>query len=340
MPALKRDPVPETIRRAGHLVPLRTTTKPTTDSIETEDMLSLPEPEPERRGFERHDVWEAAIHVHILPENSSVAERGRVRNMSLNGMWVDTAHALPFKATVWTEWCIEGGLSKRFSGRVVRSTPAGMAVQLETDDPTWRFRSRFVELATGPNGPPLSMTVQADRYVDLEAAQVGPRADELAGLYRQWQQIEKDLGNEDLHQAFIHACLQARRLEYALERYRELQMLRPSLPSIERHIRQIGTILSFCTFQPDGTADRAPPWWKKPVLAAVAIVVLATGMTFVVQRFATLEHQRAMSDKEVQTLEPMETSAREPPPETASPGRAPDGAERLSSGPVRSPPLR
>lgn len=310
MPALTRDPAneaatQEAARPTGRLMPLRSPTRPTTDSIETEDMLSLPEPEPERRDFERHDVWEAAIPVHVLPENSSVAERGRVRNMSINGMWVDTAHALPFKATVLAEWCVEGGLSKRFSGRVIRSTPAGMAVQLETDDRTWRFRSRFVELATDlDNKPPLSMTVQEERHIDLDGTpSLGPQADELADLYRQWQQIEKDLGNEELHQAFIHACLRARRLEYALERYRELQMLRPSLPSIERHIKQIGTILSFCTFKADGSATYEPPWWKKPVVAAAAIVLFAAGMTFIVQRLTTLEHERATTIEEHRTLE-------------------------------------
>lgn len=316
MRALNRDPASEaaqtTLRMRRLMVPLRSPMAQTTDSLETEDMLSLPEPEPERRGFERHDVWEADINVQVFAEESPVAERGRVRNMSINGMWVDTAHALPFKTTVQAEWCIEGGLSKRFFGRVVRSTSAGMAIQLETSDPTWRFRQKFVDLATDSTASLLTMTVQADRYVDLEAIQAGPNAEELATLYDKWLEIEKDLGDEENHQAFIHACLQARRLEYALERYRELRMLRPGLPSIERHLKQIGTLLAFCTLKQDGSGEKDAPWWKKPVFAAIAIVVFAAGATFIAQRFAAMEHERAGVVKDLRALEAPRNSGRTP----------------------------
>ena len=307
MSALDRNSKSEGVqdtRRSRNLVPLRTPTMAcSTDSLETEDMLSLPEPEPERRDFERHDVWEAKIGVSILPEGSDFAVRGRVRNLSLTGMWVDTAHPLPFKAKVHAQWCIEGGVTRKFSGRVIRSTPSGMAIQLDTNDPTWRFRTRFVELAMAPSAPPLSMTVHAENTVDIESTKADLQAEEIDQLYAQWQEIEKDLGNETLHQAFIHKCIQVRRLEYALERYRELRLLRPGLPSTERHIKQIGTILAFCTLKPDGSKDQEPPWWKKTAVVAIAIIMLAAGAMLIAQRFVAMEHERTSVVEDLRNVE-------------------------------------
>ena len=46
----------------------------------------------------------------------------------------------------------------------------------------------------------------------------------LRRLGRQWKDVEADLGDDDAHQKFIQLCLQERRLQFALERYREQQL--------------------------------------------------------------------------------------------------------------------
>ena len=199
----------------------------TGDLAVTEDMVLPPvrpddetgsfdveELEPHRRGFERYDFGANFVRAALLKENGKTGATGRVTNASVTGMWVETNAPLPFRTDVDVDWCVMGSYSMRFSGRVVHTTDSGMAVVLEVDDSSWRFRSSFVDLARTPSEEPPSVVVKPGK------GPAPPRAKDhdLAALASAWKLVEKDLFADEAHQRFINTCLSAQRLEYALER--------------------------------------------------------------------------------------------------------------------------
>lgn len=258
----------------------------TGDLLETEDMVVPPvRPDDEtgsfevldgdglRRGFERYDLTPNFVRASLIEAKGVPARIGRVTNASVTGMWVETEQPLPFRSEVDVDWCVMGSFSMRFPGRVVRATESGMAVVLEVDDSSWRFRSSFIDLARTPSDEPPTVIVQP-RRAGAPGAREDARIVELATM---WSALEKDLLDDDAHQAFINTALAAKRLEYALERYRELKLHNPTSEIATRYLKQIGTILTFYTLQREDEKEESPRWWKKSagliVLLAIALVV-------------------------------------------------------------------
>jgi hypothetical protein len=238
---------------------------------------------PSRRGFERYDLTRSFVRASVLPGPDAPSAAGRVTNASVTGMWVETDKPLPFRTQVLVDWCVMSNFSMRFEGRVVRTTETGMAVVIDVDDASWRFRASFIDLARTPSESPPTVVVQA------HTGRTNPRQPKndatLEALAAQWAAMDESLSDDAAHQAFITACLKARRLEYALERYRELKLLHPEWEGVNRYLQQIGTILTFYTMQRAEAAPEAKGW-KKPALLAAIIAVVAAGALSVAQMIA------------------------------------------------------
>lgn len=262
----------------------------TGDLAETEDMVVPPvrpddetgsfdvqELEPHRRGFERYDLSANFVRATVreAPKGGS-GLIGRVTNASVTGMWVETDQPLPFRCEVDVDWCVMGSYSMRFPGRVVRTTDAGMAVVMEVDDSSWRFRSSFIDLARTPSEEPPSVIVQP-RASRAEGARGDDQLEQLAAA---WKKVETDLLDDESHQVFINTCLAARRLEYALERYRELKLHNPSSEIATRYLKQIGTILTFYTLAREPAKSDVPRWRKAAVVLALLAIGAAGALTF------------------------------------------------------------
>lgn len=271
-----------------------------------------------RASFERYSLTHTMVRVSIRgPSRTSHA--GRLMTASVSGMWVQTKHALPFRAFVRVEMTVMDGYSMTFLGRVVRSTPTGMAVQLTTDDSDWRFRSSFLDLARTPSQRPPTVTVEQISSTDAQRFQQDHEA--LEALGRQWLEVEADLHNDDAHQVFIKACMEASRLEFAMERYRSLAREHPEGPDPKPYLKQIGTILSFYTLsRNDPTPVRRSRWG---MIALIAFIALAGIALLAAPTFNRRLHPRPSGDTTLQADPPPAPAPRAaPPPADAPPPEA------------------
>lgn len=233
-----------------------------------------------KRGFERYDLTQNFVRASVLPRNDAAGHSGRVTSASVTGMWVETEHPLAFRSDVDVDWCVMGSFSLRFAGRVVRTSATGMAVVLDVDDSSWRFRSSFIDLARTPSDEPPSVIVQPRSE---RAPAIHKTDGAILRLAEHWTSIEDRLDDDAAHQAFISACLAAQRLEYALERYRELKLHNPNSVVATRYLKQIGTILTFYTFKRQAP-ESGTPTWKKGAALIVLLIVGAVGSLTLAER--------------------------------------------------------
>lgn len=288
-------------RAAGYYAHVGVDVLWTGDLAETEDMQLPPvrpddetgsfdvqEMQAHRRGFERYDLTQNFVRASVIDTPGSAGHVGRVTNASVTGMWVETSHPLPFRTDVDVDWCVTGTFSMRFHGRVVRATDSGMAVVLEVDDESWRFRSSFIDLARTRSEAPPSVIVAPHRGAPFEQPD-----DKLENLGEVWKTVEEALHDDAAHQVFINACLSARRLEYALERYRELKLHNPESEVATRYLKQIGTILTFYTLKKKGEREPTPRWKKALVVLAIISVGATAALTFAERMAQSRLHVRS-----------------------------------------------
>lgn len=236
-------------------------------SIDVRPPIDVEEIDARRRGFERYSLRENLIRTAIFGAERH-AHHGRLVDASVTGMWIETEHPLAFRSEVDVEWCVMG-FSQTFKGRVVRSALNGMAIQIETDDVTWRFRSSFIDLARTPSQDPPSVIVRL--RADRDGRRVTPDLAVLQQLEQEWLCVLEALDMDDVHQGFINVCLKNKRLEFALECYRELKTTNPDSEIATRYLKQIGTILAFYTLQP----SNQPSEERKKGLLPIVLIVLA-----------------------------------------------------------------
>lgn len=243
------------------------------DVTGTEDQgRAQPEPDVEfgdaRRGFVRYRLATNFIRVQIF-NNESKPALGRMTNASVTGLFVRCQCPLPVRTTVRVEWSLLKDLKMSFMGRVIRTTGRGMAIHLATDDANWRFRASFIDLCRTPTEHPPGVIVRRLNAAEIEQFR---EDDELARrLGGAWTAVQRDLNADDQHQAFIQQCLKARRLQFAFERYRELQEWPTPDFDPTPYLKQIGTILSFYQLQ---TGPKTEPVAMRKYVP-LAIVTLA-----------------------------------------------------------------
>lgn len=222
----------------------------------------------ERPAFERYDLDPSRVEARVWKKAKGPPSVGRVTNASVTGMWIEGADNYPLRTEVTVELMVPGGYSATLAGRVVRRNDDGMAIHLTTDDSTWHFRSSFLELAKSKSGEaPVVVVRKGDT-----AAPDGDLAGDMRVLGGKWHEVLADLEDDDVHQEFIQECIRRQRLEFGLERYRELRG-GPDDEVASKYLGQIGTILGFMSLKKkDETDDPARGKLLKVILLVLALV--------------------------------------------------------------------
>lgn len=175
---------------------------------------------------------------------------GRITNASVTGMWIEGADTYALRTEVTVELLVPGGYSATLFGRVVRRNDSGMAIHLSTDDSTWQFRSSFLELARNPDSEAPVVVVRKGEVATPD----GDLAADMRVLGGKWHEVLADLEDDAVHQEFIQECIRRHRLEFGLERYRELRD-GPDDELASRYLGQIGTILGFMSLKKNKPAE-------------------------------------------------------------------------------------
>ncbi|MCC7383002.1 MAG: PilZ domain-containing protein [Deltaproteobacteria bacterium] len=222
-------------------------------------------PHDERRTAKRYRLKGNVVSVAIF-EGKGDPGIGRVRDISVTGgFFIETRSPLPRGTSVCASVIISSGQALSFEGRVVRSSEDGFALNLQSDEIGQAFLNVAVAVA---RGAAQSRTVEV-KVVPVEETSDAGRVE--VDLSRRWHNITLDERNDELHQKFIEACLSAKRVDYALERYRALKRRSPDDTQFDRYLEQVGKILSFVALQkgPEGAHKR-----KMSRTTAVLLVVL------------------------------------------------------------------
>lgn len=198
---------------------------------------------------------------------------------SVNALFVRTRHPVPAESNVWVELRMLGSRSRRLPGVVVRATDSGFAIQLDPDPRTLAYRSTYIDLARQPSlqHPTLRIELIPEREVPSEFVDELATGDDLANA---WAQVLETPQDEEVNQEFIHTCMRAQNLEYALDRYRE--RVANGDGEAERYLEQIGTILGFYNMpqndtplEADGFVRGRTKGWIGLILALLAAIAAA-----------------------------------------------------------------
>jgi hypothetical protein len=223
----------------------------------------------ERRKSLRQELNVRPVRAVLSMEKEQSA-RGRVRNMSAQGgLFIETHAPLPFKARVRADFTLPNARRMSFEGRVVRKPEDGVAIHLKANLDGVKFLHTFIEQAVAFDGP----AVQDIHIFELEGEEETEQAVSEAELSQAWDKLRDNFASEEQNQAFIKLCLSGRRLDYALERYREMRRERPEDERIPKYLLQIGTIISFSAMnkaQPEKEAKKV-----RPAVALIFLLVVA-----------------------------------------------------------------
>ena len=160
---------------------------------------------------------------------------------SSDAFYVRTAHPLPLETVVIVELVILGSYRHRIRSVVIRTTDTGFAIQLEPDLKTRAFRAAFIELArqTSLQLPKVRIEVTRENPSKPEETQV----EDIDELGTAWLEVLDSPHDDEVHQKFIHACMRAQDLEYAVKRYR--QQSEDGDKRAQKYLDQLGMILGF-----------------------------------------------------------------------------------------------
>jgi hypothetical protein len=208
--------------------------------------LFLPEAygvEGERRQTVRFPL---ALPATLTPREGR-PEAVRLTSGSVDAVFVQTRDPPEPDTSLEVEIEMLGSQRRRLSGRVLRTTRVGFVLQLEPSPSSLGFRAAFIELARQPSlqSPRIQMTARAP-------AATPPVEVERDALADAWAQVAERPDEDAVHQDFIHACMRARDLDFALERYRE--QLAAGDERAHQYLEQVGTIISFYNMQPKEAA--------------------------------------------------------------------------------------
>lgn len=215
----------------------------------------------DRRVARRHRLHGTAVRVRIEGSNEA---RGRVRDISVSGgMFVETRGPFELKQEVRASLSLPTGHTMSFEGRVARSNVEGMGLILDVDDAGSAFLNVFIAVAR--QSP-------RTRGLEIVIAKTCDQTPTEVDLSRRWHRASIDLDDDPLHQKFIEACLAAKRLDYALVRYRALIEKRGGDERLEGYVRQIGKILEFSALQKNEEKKRSFRIPAPLVIVALALV--------------------------------------------------------------------
>lgn len=214
----------------------------------------------------------------------------KVTSGSAHAFFIRTSHPLSQDTHVFVELNMLGSYRLRVPGIVVRSTDNGFAIQLDPDPRTIPFRAAFLDLAR--QAYLVSPSVVVEMLPPKEEAETKPI--EVNELEDAWLEVLNRSDDDELHQIFIHACMRAQDIEYAVEKYREQASL--GVPFAEKYLEQLGTILGFynMAIRDDGpdaeiySAGKA----KAILILGFAALLLLGAAQFLFKRIPTEEIDR------------------------------------------------
>ncbi|MEL7371997.1 MAG: PilZ domain-containing protein, partial [Myxococcota bacterium] len=224
-----------------------------------------------RRGFSRFRLANNFIRAKIFSDDGK-PRFGRMTNASVTGLFIRCQSPLSFRTIVRVEWCMTDNTKMTFMGKVVRSADQGMAIHLTTDDADWRYRAAFIDLCRTPTKNPPTVIVR--KLSSAEARRYQEDDDIVRRLGHAWRQVEEDINNDQRHQAFIQQCLREKRLQFALERYRELQKWPSETFDPGPYLKQLGTILSFYQLAHQPSEFEGTSWRRYFPLIVVTVLML------------------------------------------------------------------
>jgi hypothetical protein len=278
----------------------------------------------ERPAFERYDLDVHKIEARVWKKQKGPPSIGRVTNASITGMWVEVDDPFPMKTDVSVELVVAGGYSATLSGRVVRQVGRGMAIHLSTDDSTWHFRSSFLELSRKAEATPPSVIIRKGEAPPQEGDVVA----DMRVLGGKWHEVLADLDSDPIHQGFIQECIRRRRLEFALERYRELRG-GPDEEVAARYLAQIGKILGFISLKKE-TKDDDPS--RNKTIKLLVLLLLVLGVLFVAQQvYLVSSEDGGEMPQDMILAPPPRDVAPEPPGERKPPAEEKQGLWDLPS---------
>jgi hypothetical protein len=154
-------------------------------------------------------------------------------------------------------------------------------VQLKVHREGSRFLEAFIEQALGPD--PAGAALAEVQLQELSAVSGGEEpAVAESELNLAWDRALGQIDDDNAQQNFIKLCLSARRLDFALERYRALKAERPDDERVAKYLLQIGTILSFSALQRSPDAAKTPKL-SPPVVFMIMLVVAIIALMVVLK---------------------------------------------------------
>lgn len=224
----------------------------------------------ERRGATRFPL---ALDTEIIDGKRRI--RAFATSGSVDAFFIRTKEAIEPDQKLMAELRMLGSYHQRMPAVVIRLTENGLVLQLDPNPKTLAFRSSFLELARQPSmqAPHLRLELlPPDKKSDSRPVEA-PK-DEIAEA---WEAVLVEPHDEEVNQEFIHTCMRAQNLEYAVERYREQHA--SGNVDAEKYLDQIGTILGFYNMpqndiplDADGFATGRTKGWVALILTLIVAV--------------------------------------------------------------------
>ncbi|MBX2813312.1 MAG: hypothetical protein KTR25_15970 [Myxococcales bacterium] len=199
--------------------------------------LESPSLRPDRRASARFPL---AIQGHLIRIRGK-KEPIRVTSGSAHAFFACSQHPLETATLVIVEMSMLGSYRLRVPAQVVRTTDRGFAVQLDPDPRTISYRAAFLELARQANLLSPSIRIEVTGQPEKTPETVGAlEPDELESA---WSLVLDNVDDDEVHQSFIHTCMRAQNIEFAVARYRKQSDQGQRFA--EKYLEQLGTILGF-----------------------------------------------------------------------------------------------
>jgi hypothetical protein len=201
--------------------------------------------------------------------------RALVRSLEFPGtLQLEARRPIPAATRVEVELVFLDGRRVPLHGRVARSGAGEMSVRLDLLEGDGALLERYLEQsqeqAPGARGPELI------RIRPRGAPESKDEPDDAVLLAR-WQEASLDLDDQEAHQRFIQDCVRARRLEFAVQCYRNLQAVSPDDERVARYLQQVGTILGFYVLRKSNQGDADGAVKIPRTLKVGAIFLLVVG---------------------------------------------------------------
>ncbi len=105
------------------------------------------------------------------------------------------------------------------------------------------------------------------------ASSAGPPPDREA-LGRAFMALRRNIDDRDAHAAFVHDCIRAQEVEFAVRCYRDLRARHPDHPQVQAQLDRLGTVLGFMVM-PKANPSEGPTLTRRLRLTLGIAVVAA-----------------------------------------------------------------